>query len=53
MSPKKKYNLYAIFLAFLISITLIFLTKAIWGAALGTGFLAFLIWNNTLRKKTD
>ena len=51
MKTKSKKNFLVLGLAFLIFLSLVFITKQIWGAALGTGFFAFLIWNNTLRKK--
>jgi 4-amino-4-deoxy-L-arabinose transferase-like glycosyltransferase len=50
MNHKTKQNLYALGFAILIFITLFFLSKLNFKAALGPAFLAFLIWNNILRK---
>jgi hypothetical protein len=53
MKPKTQQNIYAIIFAFLVFLTLFFSFKMIWGAAIGPAFLAFLIWNNQLRKNSD
>lgn len=50
MSSKTKLNILAIIFALLIFLSLFFAMNMIWGAALGTAFFAFIIWNNKLRK---
>ena len=50
MTAKTKKNILTLIFAILIATSLILATKQIWGAALGTAFFAFLIWNNKLRK---
>ena len=49
MKAKTKRNLLSIFFAFLIAFTLIMASMGIYGAALGSGFFALIIWNNKFR----
>jgi len=53
MTDKTKKNLLSIFLAFLIAISLILASIKVYGAALGTGFFALIIWNNKFRKSNS
>jgi len=50
MQAKTKHNILAIIFALLIFLFLFFVMYMNWGAALGTAFFAFIIWNNKLRK---
>ena len=53
MKEKTKRNLLSLFFAFLIGFTLIMASIGIYGAALGAGFFALIIWNNKFRKTND
>ena len=53
MTGKTKKNLLTIFFAFLIAFTLIMVSIRIYGAALGAGFFALIIWNNKFRKSNN
>ncbi len=50
MTNKRKQNLYALMLAFLVFLTLFFAWIQVWSAAVGPAFLALLIWVSKLRK---
>ena len=50
MSPKNKKNILTLIFALLIAMSLILATMQHFGAALGLGFFALLIWSNKLRK---
>lgn len=50
MTSKTKHNILALIFALLVFLSLYFALYMIWGAALGTAFFAFIIWNNKFRK---
>jgi len=50
MTNNLKQNLYALMLAFLVFLTLLFIWLQIYGAAIGPAFLAFLIYISKLKK---
>ncbi len=52
MTEATKKNSYAIFMAFLIFISLVFAWQKMWGAVFGPAFLALLIYLSKLKKTT-